>query len=128
MTGLNICRLSVGVASKGAPVAAGDLQAAVQIYEREQAKNPSDAAQALGDLYAILGQTRSPKTGISSLRPERENSARKILAAYAESRLDHDRIADVLTSLIKSMKHAETFLSVTLWRGHLRMMQKSEEI
>jgi len=60
-----------------ARVAAGDLQGAVQIYEHERAKSPSaDAAQALGDLYRLLGRGDAAKTEYAAFESlERENAA-----------------------------------------------------
>ena len=56
---------------------AGDLQGAVQIYEREQAKNPSaDTAAALGDLYTRLGKADLAKVEHERFEVlERENAA-----------------------------------------------------
>jgi tetratricopeptide (TPR) repeat protein len=60
-----------------ARIAAGDLQTAVEIYEREQAKNASaDASQALGDLYTLLGREEAAKEQYRQFEIlERENAA-----------------------------------------------------
>ena len=45
-----------------ARIAARDYQSAVKIYQQEEAKSPSaDAAQALGDVYTLLGQSEAAK-------------------------------------------------------------------
>ncbi len=60
-----------------ARVAAGDFQGAVQIYEREREKAPSaDVAQALGDIYTLLGRADAAKNQYASFESlERENAA-----------------------------------------------------
>ena len=84
-----------------ARVAAGDLPAAVRIYEREQAKKLSaDAAQALGDLYAILGQDEVAKDRYKQFEVlERENvELEKSWRHMLNHWLDHDqKVADALT-------------------------------
>lgn len=59
-----------------ARIASGDLQGAVAIYEREQAHRPSaDAAQALGELYTILGQAELARQQYARFENlERENA------------------------------------------------------
>lgn len=76
-----------------ARVVAGDIQAAVQIYKREQEKGPSaDTAQALGDLYTLLGRSDEAKAefaSFESLEPENvavEKSWRHMVNYW----LDHD--------------------------------------
>jgi tetratricopeptide (TPR) repeat protein len=92
-----------------ARVAAGDLQAAVRIYEREPAKNASaDAAQALGDLYAILGQDGVAKDKYKQFEVlERENVAlEKSWRHMLNYWLDHDQnVADALT--LATQEYAE---------------------
>ena len=57
-----------------ARVAAGDLQGAVAIYEREP--NSADAAQALGDLFTRLGKPDAAKAAYEKFETlERENAA-----------------------------------------------------
>jgi tetratricopeptide (TPR) repeat protein len=60
-----------------ARIAAGDLQGAVTIYEREQAANASaDGSLILGDLYSHLGQTEAAKRKYETFESlERENAA-----------------------------------------------------
>jgi tetratricopeptide (TPR) repeat protein len=60
-----------------ARMAAGDLQGAVQIYERERAKSPSaDVAQALGDLYRLLDRADAAKNEYATFESlERQNAA-----------------------------------------------------
>ena len=60
-----------------ARVARGDLQGAVQIYERQREKSPSaDIAQALGELYMLLGHVDAAKNEYASFQSlERENAA-----------------------------------------------------
>ena len=67
----------LAIEGKGrARMAAGDLQGAAAIYEREQAKSPSaDAAAVLGDLYTLAGKddlARSQYQNFELL--ERENA------------------------------------------------------
>jgi tetratricopeptide (TPR) repeat protein len=84
-----------------ARIAAGDVQGAIQICEREQAKRPSaDAAQMLGDLYALLGRKDAALKEYEKFETlERENAAierswRHLINYW----LDHDRdLAEVLT-------------------------------
>lgn len=77
-----------------ARVAAGDLQGALNIYGQEEQKRPSaDAAQALGDLYTLLGQGDVAKHEYEKFESlERENAAlerswRHMLNYW----LDHDQ-------------------------------------
>ena len=77
-----------------ARIAAGDLQTALEIYEREQAKNASaDASQALGDLYTLLGRDEAAKEQYRQFEIlERDNAAlerswRHMLNYW----LDHDQ-------------------------------------
>jgi tetratricopeptide (TPR) repeat protein len=60
-----------------ARVAAGDLQGAVQIYKRQREKAPSsDVAQALGELYTLLGRAGAAKNEYETFESlERENAA-----------------------------------------------------
>lgn len=84
-----------------ARTAAGDLQGAVLIYEREQAKNASaDIAAALGDLYTRLGKQDLAKVEYERFEVlERENamlerSWRHMINFW----LDHDRnLTEALT-------------------------------
>jgi tetratricopeptide (TPR) repeat protein len=57
-------------------VARGEVQAAVELYEREQKKRASaDTAQALGDLYKALGQEEAARKRYSEFEIlERENA------------------------------------------------------
>ena len=77
-----------------ARIAAGDLQGAVRIYEREQARNASaDIAAALGDLYTRLGKHDLARVEYERFEVlERENaelerSWRHMINFW----LDHDR-------------------------------------
>ena len=75
-------------------VAAGDLQTAVAIYEHEQTKNRSaDASQALGDLYALLGQQETARTKYEEFEMlERENAAlERSWRHMINYWLDHDK-------------------------------------
>jgi tetratricopeptide (TPR) repeat protein len=81
-------------------IAAGDVQGAVSIYEREQAKNASaDAAAALGDLYALTGRADLAKSQYQSFDLlERENAAlEKSWRHMINFWLDHEQnLADAL--------------------------------
>lgn len=77
-----------------ARIAAGDLQAAVDIYRCEQGKGASaDTSQALGDLYKLLGQEDAAREEFKKFEIlERENAAlerswRHMLNYW----LDHDQ-------------------------------------
>ena len=77
-----------------ARIANADLQAAVEIYERDYARSASaDTAQALGDLYKLLGREDVAKGWYEKFEPlEKENarierSWRHILNYW----LDHDK-------------------------------------
>ncbi|HSE32067.1 MAG TPA: tetratricopeptide repeat protein [Pyrinomonadaceae bacterium] len=77
-----------------ARTAAGDLQTAVAIYEREQMKNRSaDASQALGDLYELLGQKETARTKYEEFEMlERENAVlEKSWRHMLNYWLDHDK-------------------------------------
>lgn len=77
-----------------ARVAAGDVQGAVEICEREQAKTPSaDAAQMLGDLYKRLGREDAAQQEYEKFETlERENAAiEKSWRHMINFWLDHDR-------------------------------------
>ena len=91
----------LAIEGKGrARIAVGDLQGAIAIYEREQAKNPSaDIAAALGDLYTRLGKQDLARSQYKTFEIlERENAAleqswRHMINFW----LDHDRnLADSL--------------------------------
>ena len=72
-------------------IAAGDLQAAVAIYEREN--NSADAAQALGDLFTRLGKTEDAKAAYEKFETlERENAAiERSWRHLVNFWLDHDQ-------------------------------------
>jgi tetratricopeptide (TPR) repeat protein len=77
-----------------ARVATGDLQAAVEIYERDYARSASaDTAQALGDLYKLLGREDLAKRWYEKFEHlEKENATierswRHMLNYW----LDHDK-------------------------------------
>ena len=84
-----------------AKMAAGDLQAAIAIYEREQVKSASaDAAAMLGDLYTLTGKADRAKPQYQKFEVlERENaelerSWRHMINFW----LDHEQnLADALT-------------------------------
>src|SRR5258705_5236885 len=84
-----------------ARLAAGDYQSAVKIYQLEQSKSPSaDAAQALGDVYTLMGQKDAAKGEYQRFEVlERDNAAlerswRHMLNYW----LDHDvNLAEALT-------------------------------
>ncbi|HEX5887609.1 MAG TPA: tetratricopeptide repeat protein [Pyrinomonadaceae bacterium] len=93
---------SLAVEAKGrARMAAGDLQGALAIYEREQAKSPSaDTAAVLGDLYTRLGKQDLARSQYKTFEIlERENAAleqswRHMINFW----LDHDQnLAEALT-------------------------------
>lgn len=92
----------LAIEAKGhAKIASGNLQEAIAVYEREQAKSASaDAAGVLGDLYMRLGKTDLAKSQYETFEIlERENaelerSWRHMINFW----LDHDRnLADSLT-------------------------------
>ena len=77
-----------------ARIANGDLQAAVEIYERDYSRSASaDTAQALGDLYKLLGREDLGKSWYEKFEPlEKENATierswRHMLNYW----LDHDK-------------------------------------
>ncbi len=72
-------------------VAAGDLNGAMAIYEREP--NSADAAQALGDLYTKLGQLDSAKAAYQKFETlERDNAAlERSWRHMVNFWLDHDQ-------------------------------------
>lgn len=75
-------------------IAAGDVQGAVAIYEREQAKSASaDAAATLGDLYALTGRADLAKSQYQTFELlERENAAlEKSWRHMINFWLDHDQ-------------------------------------
>ena len=80
----------------------GDLQGAIQICEREQAKSPSaDAAQMLGDLYARLGRKDAALKHYEQFETlERENAVRERSWHHMINYwLDHDRNLDEALTL-----------------------------
>lgn len=85
----------LAIEGKGrARIAAGDLQGAVAIYEREQTKNPSaDTAAALGDLYTRLGKADLAGSQYKNFEIlERENAAlEKSWRHMINFWLDHDQ-------------------------------------
>ena len=85
-----------------ARVAAGDLQGAVAIYEREP--NSADASQALGDLYAKLGKTDAAKAAYEKFETlERENAAlERSWRHMVNFWLDHDQ------NLVEALQFATT--------------------
>lgn len=92
----------LAIEGKGrAKIASGNLQEAIAIYEREQAKTPSaDAAAVLGDLYTQIGKTDLARSQYEKFELlERENaelerSWRHMINFW----LDHDRnLPDSLT-------------------------------
>lgn len=82
-------------------IAAGDVQGAVAIYEREQAKSASaDAAAALGDLYALTGRADLARSQYQTFDVlERENAAlEKSWRHMINFWLDHDQnLGEALT-------------------------------
>jgi tetratricopeptide (TPR) repeat protein len=77
-----------------ARLAAGDVQGAIQICEMERAKRPSaDAAQMLGDLYALLGRKDDSSKEYEKFETlERENAAiERSWRHMINYWLDHDR-------------------------------------
>jgi len=83
---------SLALQSKArARVAAGALNGAVAIYEREP--NSADAAQALGDLFTRLGKTEDAKAAFTKFETlERENAAlERSWRHMVNFWLDHDQ-------------------------------------
>ena len=84
-----------------ARLAAGDIQGAVQVSQREQEKHPSaDAAQMLGDLYTRLGQQDAARKEYETFETlERENAAiERSWRHMVNYWLDHDQnLAEALT-------------------------------
>jgi len=77
-----------------ARVAAGDLKSAMLIYERKQSKKlTADAAQALGNLYAVLGREDEAKKEYEKFETlERENAeVERSWHHLINYWLDHDR-------------------------------------
>ncbi|HEX6731413.1 MAG TPA: tetratricopeptide repeat protein [Pyrinomonadaceae bacterium] len=75
-------------------IAAGDLQGAFEIYQREQSKSASaDVAQSLGDLYTRLGQGDAARKQYEMFEIlERENAAlEKSWRHMVNYWLDHDK-------------------------------------
>ncbi len=94
---------SLALQSKArARVAAGDLQGAVAIYEREP--NSADAAQALGDLYTKLGQADYARAAYQKFDTlERENAAlERSWRHMVNFWLDHDQ------NLVEALRLAST--------------------
>jgi tetratricopeptide (TPR) repeat protein len=92
-----------------ARIAAGDLQGAVQIYEREQARIPSaDIAAALGDLYTRLGKHDLARVEyerfevLETENAELERSWRHMINFW----LDHDR--NLAEALARATREYET--------------------
>lgn len=92
----------LAIEGKGrAKIASGNLQEAIAIYEREQAKSPSaDAAAVLGDLYTQVGKTDLARSQYEKFEllergnAELERSWRHMINFW----LDHDRnLPDSLT-------------------------------
>ena len=83
---------SLALQSKArARIAAGDLQTAMAIYEREN--ESADAQQALGDLFTRLGKTDEAKAAYEKFETlERENAAiEKSWRHLVNFWLDHDQ-------------------------------------
>lgn len=83
---------SLALESKArARVAAGDLDGAIAIYEREP--DSADASQALGDLFTRLGKTDAAKAAYEKFETlERENAAiEKSWRHMVNFWLDHDQ-------------------------------------
>lgn len=81
-----------------ARIAAGDLQAAVAIYQRETAS--ADAAQALGDLYTLLGKKDAAEVEYKKFETlEGENAAvERSWRHLIDFWLDHDQnLSEALT-------------------------------
>jgi tetratricopeptide (TPR) repeat protein len=82
-------------------IAAGDLQAAVAIYERGQARSASaDAAATLGDLYTLTGKADLARSQYQTFEQlERDNAAlEKSWRHMINFWLDHDQnLAEALT-------------------------------
>jgi tetratricopeptide (TPR) repeat protein len=94
---------SLALQSKArARVAAGDLQGAVAIYEREP--NSADAAQALGDIFTKLGQIDAAKAAYQKFDTlERENAAlERSWRHMINFWLDHDQ------NLVEALRLAST--------------------
>jgi tetratricopeptide (TPR) repeat protein len=94
---------SLALQSKArARVAAGDLNEAVAIYEREP--NSADAAQALGDLFIRLGKPDAAKAAFEKFENlERENAAlERSWRHMVNFWLDHDQ------NLAEALKLAST--------------------
>jgi len=92
----------LAIEGKGrARIAAGDIEGAVEIYEREQAKNASaDTAAVLGDLYTRLGTADLASSQYKNFEIlERENAAlEKSWRHMINFWLDHDQnLAEALT-------------------------------
>jgi tetratricopeptide (TPR) repeat protein len=85
-----------------ARIAAGDLQGAVEIYQREQSNRASaDVAQSLGDLYTRLGQGDAARKQYEMFEIlERENAAlERSWRHMVNYWLDHDKNLDEALTL-----------------------------
>jgi tetratricopeptide (TPR) repeat protein len=94
---------SLALQSKArARVAAGDLNGAVAIYERQP--NSADAAQALGDLFTRLGKPDAAKAAFEKFETlERENAAlERSWRHMVNFWLDHDQ------NLVEALRLAST--------------------
>lgn len=87
-----------------ARIAAGDLQGAVEIYQREQSKSASaDVSQSLGDLYTRLGQSDAATKQYEMFEIlERENAAlERSWRHMVNYWLDHDKNLDEALTLAR---------------------------
>ncbi|HJU56198.1 MAG TPA: tetratricopeptide repeat protein [Pyrinomonadaceae bacterium] len=113
-----------------ARIAAGDFESAINIYKREQERNPNsaDAALALGDLYTRTGQTQEAARQYELFESvERGNAAAEndwhhLVYFWA----DHDRNLDEALALARRARvsrrdiHTADALAWTLFkRGHI---------
>lgn len=88
--------------------AAGDLNEALAIYSKQQAKDPSaDVALALGDLYMLLGRADEAKRNYDLFEPlERQNAeVEKSWRHLVYYWLDHDK--NLTEALVQARRERE---------------------